>query len=189
LEYCVHLAFKRLFPVIETYLHSPRLAPPKTNLSLAPIHQPHPAILKSVIVNADAHRISRALTQPEYLETWISIPGAAPGSFTRATLQDNGYRLDHYSAHYSTHYSNHGSTLTIKGSFHYCHLRKIRLLWHKTTNALCAQSVVDIRVRGNFGSSIVELRHTALASADEHAWHEALWQRSLQKLALLFGSL
>jgi len=174
--------------VIETYPQSPRLAPPKTNLSLAPIHQPHPAILKSVIVNADAHRISRALTQPEYLETWISIPGAAPGSFTRATLQDNGYRLDHYSAHYSTNYSAHGSTLTIKGSFHYCHLRKIRLLWRKTTNALCTQSVVDIRVRGNFGSSIVELRHTALASADEHAWHEALWQRSLQKLALLFGS-
>jgi hypothetical protein len=184
LEYCVHLAFKRFFPVIETYLHSPRLAPPKTNLPLVPIHQPHSVILKSVIVNADAHRISRALTEPEYLEAWISIPGAAPGSFTRATLQDNGYRLDHY----STHYSAQGSAITIKGSFHYRHLRKIRLLWHKTTDAACAESVVDIRVRGNFGSSVVELRHTELASADEHAWHEALWQCSLQKLALLFGS-
>jgi hypothetical protein len=184
LEYCVHLAFRRFFPVIETYPHSPRLALPKTGLPLVPIHQPHSAILKTVSVNADAHRISRALTEPEYLETWISIPGAAPGSFTRVTSQDNGYRLDHYSAHYS----DRSSALTIKGSFHYCHLRKIRLLWHKTTNAVSAESVVDIRVRGNFGSSVVELRHTALASADEHAWHEALWQRSLEKLALLFRS-
>jgi hypothetical protein len=47
---------------------------------------------------------------------------------------------------------------------------------------------VDFRVRGNFGSSVVELRHTALNSADEYAWHEALWQRSLDKLALLFRS-
>ena len=42
----------------------------------------------------------------------------------------------------------------------------------------CADSVVDFRLRGNFGSSIVELRHTALASADEYAWHDALWRRS-----------
>ena len=64
----------------------------------------------------------------------------------------------------------------------------MRLFWRKTSNALCVESVVDFRLRGNFGSSIVELRHTALASAEEYAWHEALWGRSLQKLALLFGS-
>lgn len=174
--------------MIETYPHSSRLVPPKTGLPLVPIYEPHSAILKTVSVNADAHRISRALTEPEYLEAWISIPGAAPGSFTRVTSQDNGYRLDHYADHYSAHYFDHGSALTISGSFHFCHLRKIRLLWRKTSHALCAESVVDFRVRGNFGSSVVQLRHTALTSADEHAWHEALWRCSLQKLALLFGS-
>ena len=134
-------------------------------------------------MDADAGRISRALTEPEYLEAWISIPGAAPGSFTRASSQENGYRLDHYSAHYFAH----RSALTIEGSFHFCHLRKIRLFWRKTSNVLCAESVVDFRLRGNFASSVVELRHTALASADEHAWHEALWRRSLQKLACFSG--
>ena len=170
--------------MIETSLHSSRATVQQPSLSLAPDSQTPFAIFKSIHVDADAGRISRALTEPEYLEAWISIPGAAPGSFTRASSQDNGYRLDHYSAHYFTR----RSALTIKGSFHFCHLRKIRLLWHKTSNALCAESVVDFRLRGNFASSVVELRHTALASADEHAWHEALWRHSLQKLALLFGT-
>ena len=174
--------------MIETSLHFPRPAPQQSGLGLAPDPQTHFAIFKSIHVDADAGRISRALTEPEYLEAWISIPGAAPGSFTRASSQDNGYRLDHYSTHYSGRRFAHRSALTIKGSFHFCHLRKIRLLWHKTSNALCAESVVDFRLRGNFASSVVELRHTALASADEHAWHEALWRHSLQKLALLFGS-
>jgi hypothetical protein len=170
--------------VIETLPYSPRPALQQSGPGLAPHPERHFAIFKSIHVDADAGRISRALTEPEYLETWISIPGAAPGSFTRASSQENGYRLDHYSARCFAH----RSALTIKGSFHFCHLRKIRLLWRKTSNALCAESVVDFRLRGNFASSVVELRHTALASADEHAWHEALWRHSLQKLALLFGS-
>jgi hypothetical protein len=182
--------------VIETLPHSPRPAQQHSGqhsgLCLAPDPQTHFAIFKSIDVEADAHRISRALTEPEYLEAWISIPGATPGSFTRASSQENGYRIDYYTPHYSAEYSGphsgYNSALTIKGSFHYCHLRKIRLLWRKTTKAASAESVVDIRVRGNFGSSVVELRHSALASEDEHAWHEALWRCSLHKLALLFGS-
>jgi hypothetical protein len=170
--------------MIEMPTYSSRPAQPQPAPSPAPVLQSRSAIFKAVNVNADARRISRALTEPEFLEAWISIPGAGPGSFTLASSEDNGYRLDHYSAHYS----GHRSALTIKGSFHFCHLRKIRLFWRKTSNASSADSVVDFRLRGNFGSSIVELRHTALASADEYAWHDALWRRSLEKLALLFGS-
>jgi hypothetical protein len=161
----------------QTSTHSRQL---QASLSSAPARQYHEVLFKAVRVNADAHRISIALTASEYLEAWIHIPGAAPGSLTVAASQHNGYRLSHYSAH--------RSPLTLTGSFVFCHLRKIRLLWRKTTDGDCTDSIVDFRLRGNFGSSVVELRHTALASADEFAWHEALWGRSLQKLALLFGS-
>lgn len=170
--------------MIDMSLQSPQAVLQQSGPRLAPHPQTRFVIFKSINVDADASRISRALTEPEYLEAWISIPGAAPGSFTRASFQNNGYRLEHYSASCFAH----RSALTIDGSFHFCHLRKIRLLWRKTSNALCAESVVDFRVRGNFASSVVELRHSALASADEHAWHEALWRYSLQKLALLFGT-
>ncbi len=160
-----------------THAQQPALSHPA--LFLAPVPQSRSAIFKAVSVNADAHRISRALTVPEYLEAWISIPGALPGSFTLASSEDNGYRLDHFSAQ--------RSDFTITGSFLFCHLRKMRMFWRKTSNAACVDSIVDFRLRGNFGSSVVELRHTTLASADEHAWHDALWQGSLGKLALLFG--
>lgn len=159
---------------------SPRPAQQQSGLSLVPDLRTQPAIFKSIQVDADAHRISKALTVPEYLEAWISIPDAAPGSFTLAALEDNGYCLSHFSAQHAD--------LTIQGSFVFCHLRKMRLSWRKTSQASSAESVVDFRVRGNFGSSVVELRHTELASADEFAWHETLWRRSLEKLALLFRS-
>jgi hypothetical protein len=162
--------------MIETPTYSPQPALPQTELSL----ETNSTIFKSVRVNADAHRISRALTVPEYLEAWISIPGAAPGSVTLASSEENGFRLDHFSVH--------RSGLTITGSYLFCHLRKMRLFWRKTSSSVCVDSVVDFRLRGNFGSSVVELRHIALATADERAWHEAFWGRSLQKLALLFGS-
>ena len=157
--------------MIETPTYSPQQA-----LFL----EANPGIFRSVRVNADAHRISRALTVPEYLETWISIPDAAPGSFTLASSEENGYRLDHY--------SSRRSDLTITGSYVFCHLRKMRLFWRRTSHTGSADSVVDFRLRGDFGSSVIELRHTALASADEQSWHDALWERSLPKLALLFGS-
>jgi hypothetical protein len=164
----------------ETSTHSRQPAPSQADLSSAPTRQNRLVLFKAIRVNADAHRISLALTASEYLEAWIHIPGAAPGSLTVAASQHNGYRLSHYSAH--------RAPLTLTGSFVFCHLRKMRLLWRKTADAYCTDSIVDFRLRGNFGSSFVELRHTALASADEYAWHEALWGRSLQKLALLFGS-
>jgi hypothetical protein len=166
--------------MIETPTYYPQRALPQTGLSLVPPRHNYSAIFKAVRVNADAHRISQALTVPEYLEAWISIPNAAPGSCTLVSLADNGYRLDHDCANCPA--------LSISGSFLYCHLRKMRLSWRRTANASYAESVVDFRLRGDFGSSIVELRHSELASDEEHAWHEALWQRSLEKLALLFGS-
>jgi hypothetical protein len=166
--------------MIEMQTHSPRRALPRTGLSLAQALNIHLDVFKSVRVDADARRISQALTVPEYIETWISIPGAESGSVTLASPEDSGFRLDHFSVH--------RSPLTVTGSFLFCHLRKIRLLWRKASDDLCADSVVDIRVRGNFGSSVVELRHTGLASLDEYVWHEALWRRSLEKLAALIRS-
>jgi hypothetical protein len=166
--------------VIEIRPHSPQTAPSKSGLSRDQIPEADFSIFRSIGVDADAHRIFSALTVPEYLEAWIRIPGAAPESLTLATMEGDGYRLDHLSAGQAA--------LSIKGSYLFCHLRKIRLFWQKTSDALCASSIVDFRVRGNFGSSVVELRHTALDSAEELAWYGTLWRRSLEKLAVLLRS-
>jgi hypothetical protein len=46
-------------------------------------------------------------------------------------------------------------------------------------------SIVDIRLRGNFGSTIVELYHAGLASAAEYFGQMAMWRASLERLVRL----
>jgi hypothetical protein len=116
------------------------------------------------------------LTVPEYLEAWLVLPGAAPGEVV-ASLEENGYRL---------HQCVAGRVaLRITGAFLFCHQRKMRLVWRKARGARHDRSVVDFRVRGNFGSSVLELRHMELDSTEEIAWHRELWQGSLKRLASL----
>lgn len=135
------------------------------------------AIAMSIAVDADAVRIFHALTVPEYLETWISMPGRAEDCAIVASPSENGYRLDQYAA---------GSlAVSITGAYLFCHHRKMRLSWRKSRKAASFESLVDFRLRGNFGSTTLELRHTALASADEYLWHRALWHSSLDRLASL----
>jgi uncharacterized protein YndB with AHSA1/START domain len=134
----------------------------------------------AVAVNADTRRIFQALTVPEYLEAWIDMPDRAEGSRVVASMETNGYRLDHYSAGYAS--------VHITGSYLFCHQRKLRMFWRKICPHSSTESLVDFRLRGNFGSSILELRHSALESAEEFYWHRRLWQGSLGKLALLLRS-
>jgi hypothetical protein len=134
----------------------------------------------AVSVGADTRRIFQALTVPEYLEAWIDMPDRAEGSRVVASMETNGYRLDHYSAG--------RAAVHITGSYLFCHQRKLRLFWRKISPHSSTESLVDFRLRGNFGSSILELRHSALDSAEEFYWHRRLWQESLAKLALLLRS-
>jgi hypothetical protein len=134
-------------------------------------------IAMSINVDADALRIFHALTVPEYLEAWIAMPERAADSAVVVSSVSNGYRLDHFEA---------GSVaVSITGSYLFCHHRKMRLCWRKTHKSERSDSLVDLRLRGNFGSSILELRHTGIASAGECRWHQALWCGSFQKLASL----
>ena len=50
------------------------------------------------------------------------------------------------------------------------------------------ESLVDFRIRGNFATSILELRHTALPSAREFFWYQQLWGTSLARLATILRS-
>jgi uncharacterized protein YndB with AHSA1/START domain len=137
-------------------------------------------IAMSVNVDADARRLFQALTLPEYLEAWIRMPGQMECSRVVASPDPGGFLLNQYCAGHRA--------VSIKGSYLFCHQRKMRLSWRKTTDPLCAESVVDFRLRGNFASSILELKHMALSSAAELIWHQRLWQGSLKKLASLLRS-
>jgi hypothetical protein len=131
-------------------------------------------------VDADARRISQALTEPEYLEAWITMPGEEGESSIVASKKVNGYRLDQYRA---------GRIISsFVGSFLFCHQRKMRLTWRNAACPGVAESLVDFRIRGNFGGSILELRHVAIPSADDFLWHQQLWGASLPRLASILRS-
>jgi len=139
------------------------------------------SIALSIGVDADARRISQALTEPEYLEAWISLPDHADDSRIIASKRADGYRLDQV--------CDGRSITSLVASFLFCHQRKMRLSWRKLAAQEMSESLVDFRIRGNFASSILEFRQTAFISADEYLWHQRLWQRSLGSLALILRSI
>jgi len=162
--------------VIETLPASPQAAQEIEHRALR-AHSSDLSIVLSVPVQADARRISQALTMPEYLEAWMSMPNQQKESAVVAASHDNGYRVDHFLS---------GRVVaSLTGSFLFCHQRKMRLLWRTVRSADSSESVVDFRVRGNFASSVLELRHTAFASVHDFLWHKQLWYVSLDKLTAL----
>jgi hypothetical protein len=166
--------------IMDSVLDSPELAISTGDGGSPDTRKTNWTVAISIGVDADTRRIFQALTVPEYLEAWIDVPDRTDGSVVVAAPDENGYRLKHFFPD--------GATVCITGSYVYCHRRKMRLCWRKTCHQNCTESLVDFRLRGNFGSSILELRHFALDSADEFLWHQKLWQGSLGKLASLLRS-
>jgi hypothetical protein len=169
-----------VFPAMVTALDSRAPAASTTDRYAGQANETNWAITMSVDVEADARRIFHALTVPEYLEAWVDLPDCGKDSAIVVAATDNGYRLDHY--------SDGRVDVSISGSYLFCHQRKLRLFWRATRMSNCTDSLVDFRLRGNFGSSVLELRHMAFGSAEEHIWHERLWRGSLERLTTLLRS-
>ncbi len=165
---------------MESVLDSPELAIPTSDTLSGREYGANWNIAMTVAVDADTRRIFQALTVPEYLEAWIDMPDQTPCSRLTASQNANGFRLDHYSAG--------RIAVSIVGSYLSCHQRKMRLRWRRDDLRGWAQSVVDFRLRGNFRTSTLELRHISLGSAEEFSWHQKLWQGSLAKLTSLLRS-
>jgi hypothetical protein len=130
----------------------------------------------SICLYADVPRIFQLLTVPEYLETWACFPAGELDAQARVFQSANEYKLDFYCA-------DHLKS-TIRGSYLVCRHRKMLFTW-SNVGLSSGVSLVEIRLRGNFGSSILELRHTDLASATEYFWQLTMWRASFERLVRL----
>ena len=128
---------------------------------------------------ADMGRIFNALTIPEYIEAWICLPGC-PTECRNATHRiADGFQIEHQC---------HSGTVTTVDCMYVSLLkRKLSFLWRPTGALEMAESLVDIRLRGDFESSILRLRHSGFASEEEFRWHSDLWSGSLTKLSRMFS--
>jgi uncharacterized protein YndB with AHSA1/START domain len=131
-------------------------------------------------VRADARRLFHALTVPEYMETWVSFPDDHSSCLNVASRTDHEFSM--------THWCSGRATALISGIYLVCQRHRLALAWRAKGTASADQTYVDIRLRGNFESTTVLLRHSGFDSREAFDWHEALWSTSLERLARLYGA-
>ena len=130
----------------------------------------------SLCLHADAQRIFQMLTIAEYLETWMCLPDRGAESYVAASRLENEYRLDFY--------NGRRLKASVTGSYLVCRRREVMFSW-RNMEAASELSIVDIRLRGSFGGTVLELYHAGLASAAEYFRQMAMWRASLERLVRL----
>jgi uncharacterized protein YndB with AHSA1/START domain len=127
-------------------------------------------------IEADVYRLYQMLTTPEYLEAWISLPGdGARSSHVVGWKETNGFRLDHY---------RHGTRdMIIQGEYYTCRRHKLVFTWKVTGEFRPPESVVFIRLCGNFSTTIMELYHSGCSHPAYHSWQRQMWESSICRLA------
>lgn len=135
-------------------------------------------IAMRIAVDADAARIFETLTRPEYLETWMTLPGDGEDCYLVAWKQRGSFRLDHY---------RHGRRdVMIRGEYRICRRQKMLFTWRVSGETAGPETLVYIGLHGNFASTIVELHHRGIPSAAEFSWQQEMWSGSLDRLMRLF---
>ena len=129
-------------------------------------------------IRADTRRLFHALTVPEYLETWLCLPGHL-GCATTATLINDDYMLEHS--------CGDRPSLAITGTYLMCRRRNVLFSWRVDGEVFIPETQVEIRLQGNFENTIVTLRHTGFTSTADCVWHNALWSASMARLTRLYG--
>ncbi len=137
---------------------------------------PSNAISVSRSVRADRSRIYLAITVPEYMEAWLSPPGATPG-LTRVLLADPSFFI------YGT--TDDGSFFKIGCTFQQSRRSRLVFSWRRDSFPGVSSSTVRIRLRGDFDRTNVDVTHSGL-NERERGWCSALWEASLEKLSRLF---
>jgi uncharacterized protein YndB with AHSA1/START domain len=129
-------------------------------------------------VNTDAARIFQALTKGEYLETWVSLPGDDASSYLACWRDEEGFRLDHY--------RGGRRDLIIRGTYRICRRRKMLFTWAMSGDRVAPESLVYVRLHGNFTSTIVELHQRGISSMSDYSWQQEMWRNSIDRLVRLF---
>ena len=139
------------------------------------------SMVVTVNINTIARRIFEALTVPEYQETWLSMPGHDERSYIAATRIGQSYRLNRH--------GHSGIDVSVAGAYQVFRRNKLHFTWQEFGVSSTSESVVQIRLHGDFGRTSVHLIHRGPFSAEEYEWHQEMWTASLQKLtSLLQGS-
>ena len=151
---------------------------PAPGATLAPRIPRESDIVIQSDIQADPRRVFHAMSMPEYLETWMSLPDPDESCYVIALQRAASYRIDFY--------RDNILDASITGLFRIYKPDKLLLTWRRFGAQDDAQSVVAILLQGGFNRCLLELRHSGLRTAAESLWHRKMWSVSLRNLAQLF---
>jgi uncharacterized protein YndB with AHSA1/START domain len=163
---------------MRTELLPQRMGSPSVSRKTEPFVAPQWSIELAISINTNVRRIFDAMTFPEYQEAWLRMPGHDLNCHVSATQSSEWFRLDRHSID--------GIDISIVGSYKVVRRNKLLFTWRKNGASTSNESLVHVRLRGDFGRSTLHLRHSGLTSTTEYLWHYEMWQTSLSNLAALF---
>jgi len=138
------------------------------------------SIRMDVSIHADTRRLFHALTYPEYVEAWLSLPGHHRGCSTIAGRYDREYLIEHFC-------DDGRQSILISGCYLVLRRHHAMFSWRIDGDICVPETEVEIHLRGDFERSTLILRHSGFASRRDSAWHQDMWNTSIGTLAGLFG--
>lgn len=162
---------------MSTYVLQQQVKPPRIPASGGRIPTGGLHLAISSIANAVRSRILQALTVPEYMEAWLCLPGDTMPSVS-ASRTPNGYRIQRH--------GSCGCEIDIAGSYLTFRRTKLLFTWQDRAGVAGPESLVLIRLHGEFARTRLCLYHLGLGSREIRDWHLDMWKGSLDRLSALF---
>ena len=135
------------------------------------------SVRMKVQIHADAQRLFLALTEPEFLGAWLTRPDM-PTSPTPVVSLNGG------DLHIRFIHQRLKSEETV-WKYEVRRRRKIRFWWIQNDQLRGHETLVTIRLLGNFGSTFVVLTHSGIVGSRECDFYRSMWTESLSKLSSL----
>jgi uncharacterized protein YndB with AHSA1/START domain len=135
-------------------------------------------IRASVRIKADTRRLFQALVSPEYVETWLILPDQSGSWDVSASAANPESAWECCAAE--------GRPLRIQAAFTVARRSRLSICWKLERGLQRYESMITLRLIGDFDYSTLSLCHVGFTSDDELAWHWRLWEGSLGRLAKLY---
>lgn len=147
-------------------------------LAEMPLSAATPVVYDSVDIPAEPGRALFALTIPEYIEAWLTLPGADRVECHMENRSYDRFRIEIYSLG-SVRQSILGSCLLSKPN-------RITYLWDRDRVSGKAGSIVEMELLSDRNRSRLKLKHGAFSSRAEAQFYSTVWRSSLLNLRRMF---
>ena len=137
----------------------------------------HSDVRASVVIEAEWPRVLNAITVPEYLDVWITMPGVERLECCAERGALGSFRIDVFTAG-ALQSAIYGACIRSKPD-------EVSYVWERNRAERVEKSLVKLRVRGGPKRCSLQVKHRGLWDQEERDWYSMMWQESLNKLRVV----